>query len=213
MKGFVINLKKRPDRLERFKNVVQYHLSSVDIEVIEAQDGQLINLKNSFILKNVNEWNFKYLNEKTLRGVIGCCLSHLKCYKRVIDSNENYSIIFEDDCDVKKSDSININEIIKNLFIPEKFGIIFLNDYDGGGHKNIGIESLSQYNIITCAKTTESYIISKEFAKIMYYENIKNIGAIDEHMSQLLSKYPEYPFYELKKPLFIQHDRRDSDIR
>ena len=213
MKGFVINLKRRPDRLKRFVKNVQTHLSSVDIEVIEAEDGNSIDLQDKFILENVNEWNFKFLRERTLRGIIGCCLSHLKCYKKIIDSNENYCIIFEDDCSVKKS-IVNLDEIIKKLVIPEKFGIIFLNDeWSEKKRKDTHIKSLSQYNTISYEKTTESYIVSKEFAKILYDENIKNIGAIDAHMTQLSSKYREYTYYELKIPLFTQYNKRDTDIQ
>lgn len=211
MKGLVINLKRRPDRLQRFIKKVQTYLSCVDIEVIEAEDGKLIDLKNQFILENVNEWNFKFLNEKTLRGIIGCCLSHLKCYEKIINSDEKYFIIFEDDCSIKNS-IFNLNEIIEKLVIPEKFGIIFLND-DWIQKKNKKKCLSSQYNKISYAKTTESYIISKEYAKILYDENIKNIGAIDAHMSQLSSKYPEYPYYELINPLFIQYNKKDSDIQ
>jgi glycosyl transferase family 25 len=213
MKGFVINLKRRPDRLKRFVKNVQTYLSSVDIEVIEAEDGNLIDLQDKFILENVNEWNFKFLKDRTLKGVIGCCLSHLKCYEKIINSDENYSIIFEDDCSFNRS-IVNLDEIIRNLVIPEKFGIIFLNEsMEQKVKRSQQIKSLPQYNTISHAKTTESYIISKEFAKIMYDENIKNIGAIDSHMAQLLSKYPEYPYYELKNPLFFQHNRRDTDIQ
>lgn len=208
MKGFVINLKKRSDRLEKFKKEVQNYLLSLDIEVIDALDGSTIDLKNKFFLKNVNEWNFKYLDERTLRGVIGCCLSHLKCYKKIINSNEKYCVIFEDDCSLKKSFSINLNELI----IPKKFGIIFLNDWIVKS-KNIDDQSLSEYNIIFESKTTEAYIISKEFAKIMYDENVNNIGAIDAHMKEVMLKYPQYIFYELKNSLFTQYDRRDSNIR
>ena len=68
-------------------------------------------------------------------------------------------------------------------------------------------------NKIKGAPTTESYIISNEYAKILYNENIKNIGAIDAHMSQLISKYPEYPSYQLVDELFIQYNRTDTNIQ
>jgi GR25 family glycosyltransferase involved in LPS biosynthesis len=70
-KSYVINLKKRSDRLKRFKNEVSEHLPDINIEVIEAVDGTLLNLKDDFIKKNVNKWNFINLCEKTLRGVVG----------------------------------------------------------------------------------------------------------------------------------------------
>lgn len=68
-------------------------------------------------------------------------------------------------------------------------------------------------NRIVGAPTTEAYIISKEYAKILYKENIKNIGAIDAHMGQLTRKYPEYPSYQLVDELFVQYDRKDTNIQ
>jgi hypothetical protein len=97
---------------------------------------------------------------------------------------------------------------LNQLEFPEKFGIIFLNKWSSKP-----VERVGKLNRISSSSTTESYIINKEYAKILYKENIKNIGAIDAHMGQLLSKYPEYPFYQLVDELFIQYDRKDTNIQ
>lgn len=124
-KGYVINLKKRPDRLNRFKNEVILYLPDINIEVIEAVDGSLINLRDEFYKKNVNKWNFN-LADKMLRGIIGCCLSHLNCYDLISKNDEKYAIIFEDDCAFISVEHKKIaQEYINKLEIPEKFGIIF----------------------------------------------------------------------------------------
>ena len=123
MKGYLINLKSRPDRLERFENKVKIHLPNISIELVEAIDGSNLDLTDKELIKNVNPWNFKYLSEKTLRGVIGCCLSHLECYKRIYQGDNPYAIIFEDDCAFIKGMETYSNDIIKNINIPDKFGI------------------------------------------------------------------------------------------
>ena len=208
-KGYVINLKKRPDRLDRFKNEVSAYLPDINIDVLEAVDGTSIDLKDEFYKKNVNKWNFDNLSEKTLRGVVGCCLSHLNCYDLISKSDDEYAIIFEDDCVFISDNHKKIaQEYINQLEIPEKFGIIFLNKWFAKP-----VEKIGKLNKIKGAPTTESYIISNEYAKILYNENIKNIGAIDAHMSQLISKYPEYPSYQLVDELFIQYNRTDTNIQ
>ena len=152
----------------------------------------------------------EYLSETSLRGVIGCCLSHLKCYEIISNNNDKYALIFEDDCWFKnEKHKIIANSFIKQLKIPEQFGIIFLNEWSVNRIKRVD----KDYDLISGSPTTESYIISKEYAKILYDENIHNIGAIDNHMGQLIKKYPEYPSYQLVDELFIQYDRKDSDIR
>lgn len=215
MKGYLINLKKRPDRLENFNTNVKKFLPNIDIETIEAIDGTTLDLTDEKLRKNVNSWNFINLQEKVLRGVIGCCLSHLKCYKKIFESNDKYAIIFEDDCCFIKNQlfdaKINADFFFLNLPIPEKFGIIWLNDWP-----NIidPIYSNEHYFLVKGgSKTAEAYVISKEFAKILYDENINNIGAIDAHISQVYSRHPEYPCYNIKSNIFIQYDRRDSNIR
>jgi GR25 family glycosyltransferase involved in LPS biosynthesis len=210
MKGYLINLKKRIDRLERFQNEVGNSLPDINIEVVEAIDGRLLDLTDVKLRNDVTAWNFKHLSEKLLRGVIGCCLSHLKCYELIGNNDDKYAIIFEDDCWFKSEKQKKMaNDFIKQLNIPEKFGIIFLNKWEVKRIKRVD----KDYDLITGAPTAESYIISKEYAKILYDENIHNIGAIDTHMGLLISKYPEYPSYQLVNELFIQYDRTDSNIR
>jgi glycosyl transferase family 25 len=211
MKGYLINLEKRPDRLKNFVDNVQKFLPDIQIEKINAVDGSFLDLNDKNLKKNVNPWNYKNLGEKTLRGVIGCCLSHLDCYKKIIESNDRYAIIFEDDCVFIKNKEITSNEELKNLPIPENFGIIWLNEWKN----KIDSKFLNEYYYLVSEgyKTTEAYIISKEFAKILYDENINNIGAIDAHIGQVYSKHPEYPCYNIKSNIFIQRDRLDSNIR
>lgn len=178
--------------------------------MVEAVDGTLLNLEDEFYKKNVNKWNFVNLkNEKMLRGVIGCCLSHLNCYDLISKSEEKYSIVFEDDCafrtDIKQQKG---QEFINQLQIPEKFGIIFLNKWDAKTIRRVG-----QLNKIEGSPTAESYIISRDYARILYKENIINIGAIDANMGQLIKKYPDYPSYQLVDELFTQHNRSDTNIQ
>ena len=208
-KSYVINLKKRSDRLKRFKNEVSEHLPDINIEVIEAVDGTLLNLKDEFIKKNVNKWNFINLSEKTLRGVVGACLSHLNCYDLISKSDDEYVIIFEDDCAFRTVEHKKIaQKYLNELEIPEKFGIIFLNKWPSKP-----VERVGKLNRIKGAPTTEAYIINKEYAKILYEEIISNIGAIDSRMCKIMYKYPEYPSYQLVDELFIQYNRADTNIQ
>lgn len=212
IKGYVINLKCRPDRLYRFNNCVKKYLPDVDIEVVEAINGNNINLDDSTFTIRVNTENWsRNSSEKMFRGVMGCCLSHLECYKRIYKSNEKYAMIFEDDCYFINGKENDSNNIIVNLKLPEKFGIIWFNECLWGDKlKTRSIPTLIQYN---GCKTTESYLISKEFAKILYHENINNLGAIDHHIGLFRYKYPDYPYYTIDNDIFIQYDRSDSNIR
>jgi len=210
IKGYVINLKCRPDRLDRFNNCVKKYLPDIDVEVVEAINGNNINLNDPTLIRRVNRQNLN-LTEKLLRGITGCCLSHLECYKRIYESNEKYAMIFEDDCYFINGTENTSNDIIVNLKLPDKFGIIWFNECVWSDKlKTNSNPTLIHYD---GCKTTESYLISKEFAKILYYENINNLGAIDHHIGLLRYKYPDYPYYTIDNDIFIQYDRSDSNIR
>lgn len=208
-KGYVINLKKRPDRLDRFTNEIKFYLPDINISVIEAVDGSSLNLNDEFLKKNVNKWNFQKLSDKMLRGVIGCCLSHLNCYDLISKSDDEFAIIFEDDCSFISDEHKKIaKDYLKNLEIPKKFGIIFLNKWPSEPIQRIG-----KLNRISGSPTSEAYIINKEYAEILYKENINDIGAIDSHMHKTMKKYPEYPSYQLVDELFTQYNRADTNIQ
>lgn len=44
MKSYLINLQKRPDRLEKFNEGVKKYLPDINIEIVEAVDGSTLNI-------------------------------------------------------------------------------------------------------------------------------------------------------------------------
>ena len=90
LKTFVINLDKRKDRWENFKNN-NTDLDFIKYERFSAIDGG--NLKNSSQLQRIfdgNDYNMRV-------GIVGCALSHIKLYIDLINSKEDIFCILEDD--------------------------------------------------------------------------------------------------------------------
>ena len=89
MKHFVINLKRRPDRLEQFFQRCPY----TDVEVIPAFDGKNMSQESK---------KEKLLIDKFPKdrqpGAIGCSITHLRIWKRMVNENIPIAMIFEDDC-------------------------------------------------------------------------------------------------------------------
>lgn len=213
MKGYVINLKCREDRLSRFQCTIQRFLPSIVIETVDAIDGSLLDLQHPELLCKIKPHNFPLMTEKTFRGVLGCCLSHLECYRRLLATAEPYAMIFEDDCAFIDGQELFANDILDTLELPEHFGIVWFNYWIGGFTLD---HTQTQQNFVPVTKgykTTESYIISREYAQLIYTEYQHNIFAMDAIFQECIKDHPEFICYTHSTDLFIQHDRNDTDIQ
>jgi GR25 family glycosyltransferase involved in LPS biosynthesis len=215
--AYIINLKRRVDRLETFNAEVLSLIPNVKINVVEAIDGRMLDLTDEKLILSVHEWNFKYLQNKTLRGVIACCQSHMKCLEQIILSDSPYAIVFEDDCTVYDNMKNCVNDILTMMKIPEKFSVVYLNRV----MRNMENINDVDNRIIMLPKglsaTAEAYLISKEFAQILLTELKKDsgVGAFDAHLKQIIKNYyDQYQCYQTNFPLFKQkHHGIDSDIQ
>ena len=103
---FVINLKRSEDRRAR----VQEALGSLSLtyEFIEAVDG------NDLSEHEVAEIREGFDDPRKIdstrgpvsRGEIGCAISHLKAYKRIVKDNLDYACIMEDDVVIKHAGNL-----------------------------------------------------------------------------------------------------------
>ncbi len=85
---YVINLKKRNDRMERITNLFKefININMIRIEAVEEDEG----------------W-------------IGCAKSHIKCIKLAKDNNLPYIIVIEDDCEFVEDFENKLKLIINYL--------------------------------------------------------------------------------------------------
>ena len=93
-KVFLINLKKRKDRLDFFK--LNYNLD-LPLTIIEAVDGKTLNLQQLLKDNIINDYTIEAISkhrkhhyELTHEGSIGCYLSHYYLWNSLIDhDNDN----------------------------------------------------------------------------------------------------------------------------
>ena len=107
-KAYVLNLEKRPDRLSRFQEFYNQHGPDLPLEVFTAIDGsdpaQVLRVPES-IIKSVSDIN-DYNNKPSIKCT---AYSHLMIWKKIAEGEEEYSLIFEDDCHFRPN----------NLLLPE----------------------------------------------------------------------------------------------
>lgn len=114
---FVINLDKDIAR----RNYIEEHFKELgvrDYKIIQAVDGR--SLSESDLARFYDEkLAIEKYGRKLFPGEIGCALSHLNCYKEIIEQNLPGAFIFEDD--VRLYDSAKIlMEQIEFKFLHEK---------------------------------------------------------------------------------------------
>ena len=188
----VVNLQRRSDRrMDVEKRLRDANVKNSDYEIINAVDGK--DLKPSFILKHLFRGN-DFLYKK---GVLGCALSHLAIWERLLaDPDNDYYIVLEDDITLNK-DFAKYIDLMKDTFFEkdvvflgyhmkndmrEKFGFLY-NREDGA---EIKVAKLTQKLFYG---GTIGYSINKLGAKKLL-ENSKNNGvqrAIDYFMIDSLN--------------------------
>lgn len=104
MKTYLINLDRSTDRLA----VMAERMAEIGIksERVSAVEGAKLNLKTV----NIAAPNYKYPRVLTL-GEIGCFLSHRKCWEKLVQSEDDWALILEDDCIFHKSASRYLTNI------------------------------------------------------------------------------------------------------
>lgn len=183
-KSYVINLKRRPDRLEKFKNNPK---NIVDFtEVYEAFDAKQICLNKKLyeLLKCGNK-----LQQK--KAVIGCLMSHHDIWERLSkDVRSNRYLVCEDDV-VFDSDWLKAWNVLEKE-IPQDADLIMLGGVLPKNLKHLPLvaENLTEHisfvkpNKLFTPKRessyfhfcTYSYVITKKYASYLVDVVLKKVG-------------------------------------
>lgn len=104
IQAFVINLKRAFCRKEHMQELLEKY-TFLDVKFIHAVDGQLLTDKG--VADSFDECqSYKRYGRKLNRGEIGCTLSHINCYQKLVEGTGNYTLILEDDISILKDISV-----------------------------------------------------------------------------------------------------------
>lgn len=188
IKAHVINLEKNKERYERFME--SYDLNEIHIERFNAIVGKDLD-PEKYISKNaynklllMEEKGYRTQHSELSRGAIGCYLSHVELYKKLINDNCEYYLIFEDDA-ILLPDSYNtILEILKTA--PKDWDIINLSvGYGYTYYKDFVSDEYIKYKHFY---GTLCYIINKKGARkiLEEFESKPMTMQIDSKMSHMI---------------------------
>ncbi|MBC8950099.1 glycosyltransferase family 25 protein [Xenorhabdus sp. TS4] len=157
MKVFVINLEKDTNRRKNIQREIEkFKLNNV--EFISAVNGYT--LTDNQLMDSV----FNYPECQLTKGEIGCALSHLKIYKRIVDEKIPLALILEDDALL----SLKINKVISEIKDFDNCNVpnVYLLNKAKSYIKNKKIESnnLSFYSIYE-ASYAYGYVVNYQAAQ------------------------------------------------
>lgn len=187
-KKYVINLKNREDRAIHIQNEMKYM-----------------------------EWDYELFEAIDTNSYIGCGLSHMAIAQKLLDSNEEYIMVMEDDIFFMPYTKALIEKVEENLQLINWDIFVFapsihrpLNLYndclvdlknlppkDENKHRGIFGTSGFIYN-----KKIATYIVEWNTGK--YADNSHMHDAIDQYFDKLI--YPNYNSFCAKLPLVTQID-------
>lgn len=167
-KTIVINMKKDKERLDYIKK--QCQKANIKFERFNGIDGTKLNInelkKNKVIEIHKNSFfNHNKQGRNSLKGSIGCALTHKKIWGQIINLENKNTLIFEDDVIIPKNFLKKFNSYSKQ--IPNDWDIIFL-----GGVRIFGKQITK--NIIKAVSTPDNimsncglyaYIVNKNSAQ------------------------------------------------
>lgn len=180
--SYIINLDRSPERY----NYVAPKVESLGYEItrIPAIDGA--DLSEQELIDSTNFTAFKiFASEYPRRGTIGCSLSHLNTWKRFLESNNEFAVVFEDDVDFNPTTLKNIIAELqqnKNLWDVVTFEIshngtpLTIKKLDSSQHK------LSVY--LTEISHTGAYILNRKAAQKLVQKFLPIKMPVDHYMTR-----------------------------
>ena len=148
MRTFIINLKESTDRRQYMINEMKK--TNLEYEFFDAVNGKNIRNIDEIYLR---EESFKKIRKILTYGEIGCAMSHLLIYKKMIDENIEQALILEDDIIVSNDFKRIFNELLKKIYrqtVASKYSLVKIFDSGYG---------------------TYGYIIDNAAARVIYSMN------------------------------------------
>lgn len=166
---YLISLKRRPDRLDKFFAGIAPYVEDVsNVILVEAIDGLA---ERPDLGSGAGKW--------------GCAMSHLKTLGFAADSQAERALIFEDDCEFFENFESNFASSLEDL--PQSWDMFYL-----GG--NLWVPPIKMKNsihkIVKCY-AAHAYAVSSNFLQ-NYANLLKEVPEIDVQYADLHSMMNAY---------------------
>lgn len=197
---YLINLRRRPDRLALFRR--DYSKSDIphDFKLIDAVDGSKLNIERQQLtelakaeLQQLEKTGYRTRHYQLTRGAIGCYLSHIRVWQQALKDEKDVVLIFEDDAKIPADFQEQVNTKMKNA--PSDWDIILLGV---ACHTCQGIRTRPGFLRVKKFWLLHSYIIrgsaiQKIFKSDALFPIAQQIDSLLSEMGEILKIYATTP--------------------
>ena len=187
--SYVISLDAESERMRGFNDNFK------DLNVTHYQA-----IRTSSLTEEQEELKRRYIRQgsEMSRGEIGCFLSHISLWKKLLDSNEQSMMIFEDDARSLHSVDV-LNDYVDS--VTESYDILYLGKClcDCLSLRRI-TDSLYEVKHILC---THAYIITRSGAQKMLSSSA-TCSAVDQWINKVKKKIPDLKLVAFHPSLIYQ---------
>lgn len=164
---FIINMLKDVQKREKMKRQLQKQ-NDLEICFIEAIEGKKLSNEQISKLADYPKFKDRYGDFATLPA-LGCSLSHLSVYKKIIDSQIKSALILEDDAILSANLAKQLEYWINFIQKSDKPIVILLTP-DFRYKKGNLIDSQSQKKLyqLDCGFMTSGYLINNQGCVLLY---------------------------------------------
>ena len=207
----VINLKHREDRRDLFQKNNSKLSNWRFVEAIDGYNTTYLDvLDMGYDIKR--EWRSKYAVQKMKKGELGCSLSHLLCWKIVLETNKPM-IIMEDDAVINWElwDEVYYQEVIKR----DDCEFLYLQHNDANLNTEFFPEQPDDEKLVSpnYPYNMTAYMLTPKGAELLIKDFEKELIVVDEYLP-LKHAAGEIPLWALKTDSCnqISRDENQSSI-
>jgi collagen beta-1,O-galactosyltransferase len=210
-KIYVINLKRRPERLAKMNAILR--IIGVDYDVMEAIDGNALTDSDLQSIRFMPGYIDPYYKRPMKKGEIGCFLSHYKVWKDVVQNKYGRVIVLEDDVRFTENSTSILKKVVEDLAKTQlDWDYIYLgrkkisahgDEFFVAGHRHLSTIGYSYWTLayalsytgaskLINAKPLEKLLALDEFLPIMYDQH-PNTEWAASFPTRNLSAFAVYP--------------------
>ncbi|CAI5444275.1 unnamed protein product [Caenorhabditis angaria] len=186
---YLINLKRRSERLERMQKI--FEILGIEFQILEAVDGQ--NLENIAEKYQILDGYLDPIKNRPMKnGEIGCFLSHFRIWREILEEKLEKVVVFEDDLRFSAGGLKRIREVLMDLEASRRiWDLIYLGRKKQSDKQELWIPQHRHLSSVEYSYWTLGYMLSQEGARKLLTPNpLTKIVPVDEYLPIMFDKHP-----------------------